>query len=139
MRKFVIIPCGGKKQEKAAPAAELYTGSMFKDQLRTALTMTDRKNVLILSALHGLVKLDAVLEPYDLKMGQKGTVNTDVITNQLADILPRDTTFVINALLPKAYAAKLEAAYPYWIENHYEGCAGIGYQKQRLAQIRKAA
>lgn len=136
MKKFVIIPCGGAKLEEPAPARELYTGSMFRDQLNTALTMTTPDQIRILSAKHGLLELDQIVEPYDVKMGQKASIATETLTAQLAEILPKNETYVIDALLPKAYAAALEAATGDWIENHFEGCAGIGYQKAVLKKIR---
>jgi cytoplasmic iron level regulating protein YaaA (DUF328/UPF0246 family) len=136
MKRIVIIPCGGAKLTEPAPAAELYTGSMFKDTLRTALTMTDPENVLILSALHGLVTLDTVLEPYDLRMGHKWSVSASKVNNQLNAFVPRNETFIIDALLPKAYMEKLEEATDMWVENYFDGCKGIGYQKQVLSQLR---
>ena len=135
--KIVIIPCGGAKLETSAPARDLYTGSMFRDTLTTARTMTTENNIYIISALHGLIALDKIVEPYDLKMGQRGTVETSTLEQQLNEILPKTEAFVIDALLPKAYNEALETAYPYWIENHFAGTKGIGYQKQVLKSIRE--
>ena len=136
MKKFVVIPCGGAKLDQPAPARELYTGSMFRDQLATALTMTTPEQIRILSAKHGLIALDTIVEPYDLKMGQKASVTSETLAAQLDAMLPRNETYIIDALLPKKYAAALEAATADHIENHFHGCAGIGYQKQVLKQIR---
>jgi cytoplasmic iron level regulating protein YaaA (DUF328/UPF0246 family) len=135
--KIVIIPCGGAKLETPAPARDLYTGSMFRDTLTTARAMTTENNIYILSALHGLIALDQIVEPYDLKMGQRGSVQTTTLETQLASILPRTESFVIDALLPKAYNEALENACPHWIENHFTGTKGIGYQKQVLKTIRE--
>ena len=63
MKNMVIIPCGAAKLSHPAKAAELYTGSMFADALRTARSMTTDENIRILSAKHGLVRLDHVLDP----------------------------------------------------------------------------
>ncbi len=109
---------------------------MFRDQLATALTMTTPENIRILSAKHGLIELDTIVEPYDLKMGQKGSVTTATLADQLAAMLPKNETYIIDALLPKKYAAALEDATADQIVNHYEGTAGIGYQKQVLKKIR---
>jgi hypothetical protein len=135
-KKFVIIPCGGAKQKSPANARDLYIGSMYRDQLATALTMTTPENIRILSAKHGLIALDTIVEPYDLKMGQKGSVTSDTLAGQLAEMLPKNETYIIDALLPKKYAAALEDATGDWIVNHFDGCAGIGYQKQVLKKIR---
>ena len=136
VKKIVIIPCGGAKLTTPAPARELYIGSMFRDQLATALTMTDEENIFILSAKHGLIALDTIVEPYDLKMGQKNTVATETLAAQVDAIMPKNETYIIDALLPKKYAEALEDATGSWIVNHYDGCAGIGYQKQVLKKIR---
>lgn len=139
MKKLVIIPCGGAKQTQPAPAAELYVGSMFADTLRTARTMTTDDNIRILSAKHGLISLDQIVEPYDLKIGQAGSVTSATLNDQLNAFVPTSETFVIDALLPKAYINALEEASSYWIENHFAGCAGIGYQKAALKNIREGA
>ena len=135
-KKFVIIPCGGAKLKTPANAGDIYIGSMFRDQLATALTMTTPENIRILSAKHGLIALDTIVEPYDLKMGQKGSVTSATLADQLAAMLPKNETYIIDALLPKAYAAALEDATADHIENHFHGTAGIGYQKQVLKKIR---
>ena len=138
MNNYVIIPCGGQKLPHAAHADELYTGSMFQDTLRTALMMTDRNNIFILSAKYGLVMLDVVLPPYDLKMGDPGSVTPGQVQRDLREMLDFSEPFTISALLPKAYLKVLRDAYNFEIENCFEGCKGIGYQKARLAEIRKA-
>ena len=99
--------------------------------------MTSDENIRILSAKHGLIKLDTIVEPYDLKMGQKGSVTSETLAEQLAETLPRNETYTIDALLPKKYAAALEDATSDWILNHFDGCAGIGYQKAVLKTIRQ--
>lgn len=145
MKKIVIIPCGGTKLPHAATAAELYTGSMFKDALRTARAMTAEDNIFILSAKHGLVALETMLEPYDLKMGQPGSVSLNTLRCQLRDMY--DSYYLheydMHTLLPRAYYEMLWAAVhtmnrtqAYSMVNHFDGCAGIGYQKAALARLR---
>jgi hypothetical protein len=137
MRELVIIPCGAAKLDHAAPAAELYTGSMFADALRTARSMTADENIRILSAKHGLVRLDHVIEPYEMKMSNKDSVTGFRIVMQLVG-LQFDGT--IHALLPKLYLSKVTsaaAAVDVKVINHYKGCAGIGFQKARLKQLRE--
>lgn len=137
MNRYVIIPCGGAKLTEPAHAYELYTGSMFRDALGTALMMTSWDSVFIMSAKYGLVTLDTVLPPYDLKMGQPGSVTVSEIQRDMRELFDYDTPFTVEALLPKAYLSVLENAYDYEVENHYANCAGIGYQKARLASIRE--
>jgi hypothetical protein len=58
-----LIACSAKKLPHAAPGDELYQGQAFK--LARALAMRDADRWAILSAKHGLVEPDTVIEPYD--------------------------------------------------------------------------
>jgi uncharacterized protein DUF6884 len=64
----VVLACGAQKLPTAAPALELYTGPLFASARRWALSVTSRDRIFILSALHGLVGADQVLEPYDQRI-----------------------------------------------------------------------
>jgi hypothetical protein len=59
----VLIGCCGSKLDHAAPARELYTSTLFKKARAYAEALGGEWA--ILSALHGLVMPDQVLEPYD--------------------------------------------------------------------------
>lgn len=72
---IVVVGCGSKKLDHAAPAAELYQGGYFKLRLAYARQLTSDENIFILSALHGFIPLDRVIEPYDLRMGQPGSIH----------------------------------------------------------------
>jgi cytoplasmic iron level regulating protein YaaA (DUF328/UPF0246 family) len=63
MRPVFLIACSGRKLEHAAPARELYQGQAFKFALKAA--ERTGAEAFILSALHGVVRLDQVLEPYN--------------------------------------------------------------------------
>jgi hypothetical protein len=137
----VVIPCGGAKLDTAAPAAELYTGSAFREALAAALHQVDgdRSRVLILSALHGLVDLDTVLAPYDVKMG-----DAEALDRRAGGLVELECQAVerglvwnpeVYAMLPKRYLAALEAATRHWglvVAPVYEACGGIGEQKAVL-------
>jgi hypothetical protein len=137
---YFVVPCGAAKLDWAAPARVLYTGSMFRHVLRAAegeAAATERDlgvdaEVLILSALHGLVRLDEVLEPYDVKMGDPGSITVEALAAQVPQVGMkwRDEVY---AMLPKAYCARLtEAAYlaDYInVQDVYEAAPGIGYQR----------
>jgi hypothetical protein len=64
----VVLACGGQKQTTPAPALELYTGPLFADARRWALSVTSRDRIFILSALHGLIAADKVIAPYDVRL-----------------------------------------------------------------------
>ncbi len=64
-----VVGCGKSKLSHAAPARELYTGPLFRDALGYATQPGRFAEVRIISAKHGLLRLDQVVEPYDLKLG----------------------------------------------------------------------
>jgi hypothetical protein len=140
-----VIPCGGGKLDHAAPAAELYIGSMFRHALvnveRLAAMDEDEgrgpARVLILSALHGLVELDTVLEPYDLRMGAPGSVTAETLTAQ-ALALGIDWGSAVYAFLPRAYLARLDEALrtlDVYVQDVYEACGGNGDQRRVLSIV----
>jgi hypothetical protein len=70
---LVIVGCGAAKRDHAAFAAELYTGPYFRSCLAYARTQAPEDRIRILSAKHCLVRLDTVLEPYNLRLGRGDT------------------------------------------------------------------
>lgn len=135
-----VIPCGGAKLDHAAPARDLYTGQMFRHTLenaeRTAQLDTEElgrpARVLILSAKYGLVELDQVLEPYDLRMGATGSVTAETLAEQ-ALALGIDWGSEVYGMLPRPYLARLDEALrtlDVYIQDSYEACGGIGEQRR---------
>lgn len=142
-----VVPCGAAKLDHAAPAAELYIGAQFRYVLNAALELADanRNRVRILSALHGLLELDTVVEPYDVKMGHTASVASWTLRKQLDDIKPNADLHVI-ALTPNAYSDKLAAAIHepaspmqgVRLTKAFAGCRGIGEQRGRVAELVRA-
>lgn len=64
-----LVACASQKLRRPAPARELYTSQLFRKSVAYVEPRVDRW--LILSALHGTVHPDTVLEPYNLKLGTK--------------------------------------------------------------------
>jgi len=62
-----LVGCASVKLRRPAPARELYVSQPFKKASAYADATCDRWYVL--SAKHGLVHPDTVLEPYNLKLG----------------------------------------------------------------------
>ena len=143
---FAVIPCGAAKLGTSAPAAEFYTGSMFKDALETARQHFSDDKIFVLSAKHGLVRLDTVLDPYDLKLGDPGSIQWNDISVQLQEY---GITGQVLSLLPKDYfkllerstqgVANMPSRHNIQFENLFEGTKGIGEQKGRLKQLRSEA
>jgi cytoplasmic iron level regulating protein YaaA (DUF328/UPF0246 family) len=63
MKPLYLIACSNKKLDRPAQASELYQGQAFKFALRASERAG--AEVIILSALHGVVALDEHIEPYD--------------------------------------------------------------------------
>lgn len=61
-----IVGCGASKLDRPAPARELYTGSLFRAGIAHAEASADR--TFIASALHGLIRPDTVIAPYNERL-----------------------------------------------------------------------
>lgn len=64
-----LVGCASAKLKRPAPARELYTSALFRKASAYAEETCERWYVL--SAKHGLVHPDTVLEPYNVKLGTK--------------------------------------------------------------------
>lgn len=62
-REVVLVGCSGPKLDHAAPARELYTGALF----RKSVAYAEARGLewIVLSALHGVVLADQLLDPYE--------------------------------------------------------------------------
>jgi len=65
----VLVGCSGPKLDRAAPARDLYTSALFKKARAYAEALGVEWG--ILSAKHGLVLPDTIVEPYDEKLNGK--------------------------------------------------------------------
>ena len=79
-----LIPCSGPKAGNVSPARDLYTGTTFTNVLDAAEKIADADRadretvqILIVSALYGLIDLDATVAPYDVKMGDEGSIEAE--------------------------------------------------------------
>jgi hypothetical protein len=133
------LSCGGRKSttEQPVPAGEMYCGSYHVALRRAAdsLAAQDQDStarVLILSALHGFVALDDLIAPYDLRMGDEGSVTGEKLRRQAADlgVLHADVT----VLGPRAYVEAARAVWPR-LTDVLAGARGIGEQLAKLADI----
>jgi hypothetical protein len=129
---LVVIPCGKAKLALAAPAKDLYTGTFFRLALRAARALTSEARILILSGRHGLVGLQDVLEPYDLRLGQPFSLPAMDVVRQADRIgLLRERPIL---LLPAAYDLVATQAWPR-SRNPLRGASGIGSMQHRLREI----
>ncbi len=128
--QLVIIPCGGKKQSSRCQAQVMYIGSYHKLCQAYARTLTSPRNILILSALHGLLSLTEEIEPYDLRMGQRGCVQTEDVWEQ---VIGRGLAYhLVTALGGRAYTEICRTIWRDRCERPLSGVGGIGKQMQWL-------
>lgn len=129
---IVVVPCGAGKLDHAAPAGQLYTSQHFALTLRAAQKLAEDQGarVFILSALHGLLDPAAIVEPYDVKMGDRGCITPAELAGQLAAI----NATTITTLLPKAYRLALVRAGAV-VTDMYANAPGIGYQRGVAARL----
>jgi hypothetical protein len=90
MKPLVIIGCGAKKQDKPCPASDLYTGPLFVKALAYARAVAKDDDIRILSAKHGLLKLDQIVRPYEHRLTKadiRGLPSLDItVRGQLEDL-----------------------------------------------------
>ena len=66
---IVFLQCGKKKLSKGMhPASEIYTSELFKTSLAYARKLTTDENIRILSGKFGVLRLDDVIEPYNVTL-----------------------------------------------------------------------
>jgi hypothetical protein len=143
MADYVIIPCGKEKSTKAAKVEDFYLGSMFQDALNTARQLFTDDRIFVVSAKHGLVPLDTVLEPYDMKMGDPGSVTPDDISRQITSLGLSNSATALS-LLPSNYhsvfARGADRMQRRWtVTQEFAGTKGIGQQKAKLKNLRANA
>jgi hypothetical protein len=150
---WVIVPCGAEKLTHRAAAGLMYVGSYHAAARRAAAALTSPERTLILSARHGLLRLDDVIAPYDMTITHPESIAAEPkrLARQMRDLgIDGD----VVALLPKAYAQTLRAAVrelndpsnPAWrrptrtrLDERLDGTRGIGEQLARFARIAGAA
>jgi len=65
MTNIALISCGSKKQKHRARAQDMYISPLFKKSLQYARDILKPEKIYILSAKHGLLKLETEIEPYN--------------------------------------------------------------------------
>lgn len=136
VKRLVIVGCGGKKRNvRHLDAHGMYVGSYHLSARRAADALVARDgSQLILSALYGLLDLHDVISPYDLRMGDAGSVTVEQVRYQAEQLGLLDAEEVI-VLAGRAYADVVSAVWPHALRP-LDGTAGIGEQLHRLAAIR---
>jgi len=133
---IIIITCGSTKALTKSRAEKMYVGGHFKNCLKWAKSSTITENIFILSAKYGLLKLDEMIAPYDLKMGQKGSVTGEFISRQAHDLgFWPAKGFEIISSAGEAYQGPLIKAFGQSIKFPFKGLS-MGYMAQAMKRIR---
>ncbi|MGE7473353.1 DUF6884 domain-containing protein [Bosea sp. NPDC003192] len=82
---FIVIGCSGEKRREAAPAKKLYTSRRFKASIALADALAAPHAVL--SAKHGIVASETLLEPYDLHLSALSGTEQDAWARQALEQL----------------------------------------------------
>ncbi|MFF7176869.1 DUF6884 domain-containing protein [Streptomyces pseudovenezuelae] len=130
----VVIPCSGAKLDHAAEAGHLYTGALHRQARKAADALTAHGGTtLVLSALHGFLTLDQVIEPYDHQWSDPGSITVAELRAQAARMGLADARHVV-LLTPSAYTQRAAAVWPQAPTPLAH--LGIGQQLGRLAALR---
>jgi hypothetical protein len=125
-----LIACSASKLSSPAPAADLYTGALFRLSLAVARRICQR--IRILSAKHEVVRLNTVLEPYDVSLASLQKHQRAIWGAAVDRALERWTGRSILCLAPAGYWRPVSGA-----EKWHRPLMGlgIGEQKARLAKM----
>jgi hypothetical protein len=139
------LPCSAGKLAVTipVPVADLYVGPFHRLCRRAAHAIAGSAGsagsagtVLVLSVAHGFVTLDQPLAPYELCMGEPGSVRPDQLRDQ-AGRLGLHHVAELVALGGRAYVDAVAAVRPD-VLRPLDGCRGIGQQRARLSRIAAA-
>jgi hypothetical protein len=132
--QLVVIPCGSRKLGFPARSAEMYVGSYHR-ACRKAADALRPDRLLILSARHGLLDLDDIIEPYDTPHGASDSVTAQVLLEQatLRGIVSLDS---VVALGGARHVSLVRSVWPH-ARTPLTGARGMGEQMARLAAMRE--
>ncbi|GAA5020548.1 hypothetical protein GCM10023335_50400 [Streptomyces siamensis] len=132
--ELVVIPCGSRKLGRRARAADMYVGSYHRACRRTADALRPDR-LLILSARHGLLDLDDVIEPYDTPHGSADAVTAQVLLEQAT----LRAVVLVDPVVALGGARHVDLVRTVWphARTPLAGTRGMGEQMARLAALRK--
>jgi hypothetical protein len=105
-RRIVLVSCGMRKRREPAEAQRLYTSELFEKSAAYARASFDRW--FILSAAHGLVLPDTMLEPYDRSIAELTVPEQEAWARQVAGDLRRLQPGTVATRGPRLGAAGAE-------------------------------
>jgi hypothetical protein len=134
----IILACSATKLPHAAPAVDLYQGVMYST-FRANVKREARPHVVILSALHGFIPGDQVIEPYEQRLTpERANEMMDKLDDFMRGNIPAGSRKVLLAGGAE-YRRVMRAAVERQLERGdlsgmkvTETSGGIGYQRQQL-------
>jgi hypothetical protein len=134
----VILACSATKLPHAAPALELYQGPMYST-FRANVKSAARPHVVILSALHGFIPDDQVIEPYEQRLTpERANEMMSKLDDFMRGNIPAGSRKVLLAG-GREYRRVMRAAVERQLARGElpgvkvsETSGGIGYQRQQL-------
>ncbi len=120
--RVIVVGCGSAKADQERPAAELYTGSLFRAARRAA--QEDGRAWLICSAEHGLIPPTQVLAPY-----QRGLPDTPDGIARLAGVIATQRHVLARA------AGRARAGVEVWAPARYVRALRAGGVDVRLTPL----
>lgn len=132
---LVVIPCSGPKLEAPAPAGDIYTGSLHVAARKAADKLTAAGGrIVVLSALHGFLPLEQVIDPYDHTWRDAGAVSEQRLAEQALELGIAGAGRVV-LLTPGEYTKRSLTVWPDAATPLAH--LGIGSQKGRLKALRE--
>jgi hypothetical protein len=97
--RVALVSCVKSKQSAAARASELYTSDLFRKMREYARANSDAWY--ILSAEHGLLDPNQVIEPYERTLNTMGKADRDTwakkVQQRLLEVIPPNSQVIILA------------------------------------------
>lgn len=108
---IAVIGCGAEKLPHAAPARDLYTGPIFRARLALA-EAHGAHAIFVASALHGLIPITDIIEPYERSLASSSKPYRDAWTAQIV----RSLRLVLHAS-PGPILALVSGPYAEWTRS----------------------
>lgn len=107
-----LIACSAVKARHPMRAEDLYQGDLFRKSLAWARLTGRFQEILVLSAKHGVVQLEQVVEPYNMTLNDVGTEDRRLWAQVVArDLMNRfsasDVPIEFVALAGRSYMEEL--------------------------------
>ena len=125
----VVIGCSDAKADEATTVDDLYRSSFFALALKAARALVPDEQIRVLSARHGLVALDEIIDPYDTRWGDDDAIDTDDLAAQLGWLAA--THSVVVSMTAKAYTGRIGASID--VVDVFDGNRGIGDHRHDLS------